>query len=126
MCKRWSQDLEVYNSPNHSRILHKSADETQLKYCVRILQRTKDIFLRRFQSNPSFYCRSWNLRGVIALQRRVRGYPELLQEMRVTQDRSTDSRMNGIDLGDAPSSDILEPATDTMGTNISTTRVCEK
>ena len=37
--------LEVADSPNHSRVLCRSVVETQLKFWVRMLQRTKGIFL---------------------------------------------------------------------------------
>lgn len=37
--------LEVADGPNHSGVLYRSVDETQLEFGVLVLQRTKGIFL---------------------------------------------------------------------------------
>ena len=36
--------LEVRNTPDHSRVLYRSVDETQPTFRMRMLQRTKGIF----------------------------------------------------------------------------------
>ena len=37
--------LEVTDGPNHSRVLYRTVDEVELRFWVRMLQRTKGIFL---------------------------------------------------------------------------------
>ena len=37
--------LNVFNSPNHSRVLYSGVNETHLEFGVRTLQRTKGIYL---------------------------------------------------------------------------------